>query len=74
MFKSKNHVASLLSFNILGAFDSVVPKRLVDILRRKGFPIWLLSFIASFSTSRSTIVLLPSGEELELRDIGHGLP
>ena len=74
VFKSKNHVASLLSFDISGAFDSVVPERLVDILRRKGFPIWLLSFIASFSTSRSTTVLLPSGEESELRDIGHGLP
>jgi retron-type reverse transcriptase len=72
--KSKSYVATLLSFDISGAFDSVVPERLIDILRRKGFPLWLLSFIASFSTSRSTTVLLPSGEESELRDIGNGLP
>ena len=72
--KSKSHVATLLSFDISGAFDSVVPERLVDILRRKGFPLWLLSFIASFSACRSTTIILPSGEESELRDIGHGLP
>ena len=74
VFKARNYVATLLSFDISGVFDSVVPERLVDILRRKGFPIWLLSFITSFSTSRSTTILLPSGEESELRDIGHGLP
>ena len=32
-----------------------------------------MSFIASFSTSRSTTVLLPSREELKLRVIGNGL-
>lgn len=72
--KSKAYGATLLSFDISGAFDSVVPERLIDILRRKGFPLWLLSFLASFSTSRSTSILLPSGEESELRSIGHGLP
>jgi len=38
-FKSRNYVATLLSFDISGVFDSVVLERLIDVLRRKGFPI-----------------------------------
>ena len=33
-FKSRNYVATLLSFNILGAFDLVVLKKLIDMLQR----------------------------------------
>ena len=38
VWQSKRHVASLLSLNIAGAFDTVDPTRLTDILRRKGVP------------------------------------
>ena len=39
-----------------------------------GYPSWLLSFIASFGTSRKTTLLLPSGYESAPRPIGDGLP
>ena len=37
-WESKKHVATLLSLDISGAFDTVHPIRLLDILRKKGLP------------------------------------
>ena len=31
-FKSRNYIATLLSFDILGAFDLVVLEKLIDVL------------------------------------------
>jgi Reverse transcriptase (RNA-dependent DNA polymerase) len=73
VWESKRHVASVLSFDISGAFDSVVPARLVDILRKKGFPFWILRFIASFTSDRETTLALPGGES-EVFQIGGGVP
>jgi Reverse transcriptase (RNA-dependent DNA polymerase)/Endonuclease-reverse transcriptase len=72
--KSKAHIPTLLSLDISGAFDSVVPERLIDVLRKMGFPIFILSLVTTFIVSRSTTLLLPSGEESSLLHIGNGLP
>ena len=38
IWKLKNHVATLLSLDIVGAFNTVNPTRLLDILWKKGLP------------------------------------
>jgi hypothetical protein len=38
IWRSKRHVATLLSVDISGAFDIVNPIRLLDILRKKQLP------------------------------------
>ena len=41
-------VVSMLSLDLAGAFDNVSHERLLAILRRKGFPAWLVKSIACF--------------------------
>jgi hypothetical protein len=47
-------VVSMLSLDLSGAFDNVDHRRLIYILKSKGFPEWMLSFIQSFLTARRT--------------------
>jgi Reverse transcriptase (RNA-dependent DNA polymerase) len=47
-------VASLLSIDMSGAFDHVVKRKLISILRRKGIPRPLIGWIDSFMTDRTT--------------------
>jgi hypothetical protein len=47
-------VVSMLSLNLAGAFDNISHERLLHILRQKGFPEWLTSFVKSFLTERRT--------------------
>ena len=42
VWTSNKHVASLLSLDISGAFDTVNPIRMLDTLRKKGLPGWLV--------------------------------
>ena len=42
VWESGKFVASLLSLDISGAFDTVNPPRLLDTLRKKGFPGWVV--------------------------------
>ena len=39
---SKQHVATLLLVDISGAFDTVNPTRLLDTLRKKRLPHWIV--------------------------------
>ena len=55
-------VASLLSLDISGAYDRVLPKILQQILERKGIPLWLSSWILFFCTSRSTTLVFDDSE------------
>ena len=55
-------VASLLSLDISGAYDRVLPKILQQILERKGIPLWLSSWILSFCTSCSTTLVFDDSE------------
>ena len=66
-------VASLLSLDISGAYDRVVPKILQQILERKGIPLWLSSWILSFCTSCSTTLVFDDSESSAIR-IHCGVP
>ena len=48
----KDMVASMLSMDISGAFDTVDPTRLLNVMRSKGVPIWLVRFAGAFMTDR----------------------
>jgi hypothetical protein len=62
IWKSKNHVASLLSLNIVGAFDTVNPTRLLDILWKKGLPGWIVRWVRAFITGRTTTLVVQGVE------------
>jgi hypothetical protein len=58
IWSSKRHVATLLSIDILGAFDIVNPLRLLDILRKKRLPYWIIQWVQEFITSRNTTLVI----------------
>lgn len=49
-----NKMVSLLALDNSGAFDGVNHIRLLDVLQRKGLPFWLVRWVKSFLTDRST--------------------
>ena len=57
-WKTKNQIASVLSLDIAGAFDTVNHIRLLDNLRKKGVPLWFVRLVRSFLTDRSTTLLV----------------
>ncbi|EED12688.1 hypothetical protein TSTA_052120 [Talaromyces stipitatus ATCC 10500] len=65
--------ASLLTLDVKGAFDSVLPGRLIRRLREQGWPTNLVLWIASFATGRSVQIQL-DGEIGPSTDITCGLP
>jgi retron-type reverse transcriptase len=54
IWTSKKHIATLLSIDILGAFDTINHIRLLDILRKKGLPTWIILWVQAFLKNRST--------------------
>jgi hypothetical protein len=73
VWESKDHLASVLSLDISGAFDRVNHVRLLDNLRRKGVPLWFVRTVRSFLTDRST-TLLVDGVETASRPLPAGVP
>ncbi|EED20817.1 reverse transcriptase, putative [Talaromyces stipitatus ATCC 10500] len=65
--------ASLLTLDVKGAFDAVLPGRLIRRLREQGWPTNLVLWIASFATGRSVQIRL-DGEIGPSTDIACGLP
>ena len=55
---SKKHTASMLSLDVSGAFDTVNHRRLLDNLRLKAIPGWLIRWIRAFLNKRSTTLLI----------------
>ena len=55
-------VASLLSLDISGAYDRVLPEILKKILERKGIPSWFVNWIFSFTTQRKTSLVFDDSE------------
>ena len=49
----------MLSLDLGGAFDNVSQERLLHIMRKMGFPTWLVSWIANFMASRRTRIAYP---------------
>ncbi len=52
-------VASLLSLDMTGTFDRVVPVQLLHNLRKRCISQWLVKFISSFLSKRSTSLCFP---------------
>jgi hypothetical protein len=73
VWKSKKHVATMLSLDIAGAFDTINPARLLDILRKKGFPGWVVRWVREFITARTTTLVI-QGVESELFEVEAGVP
>ena len=55
-------VASLLSLDISGAYDRVLPEVLRKILIKRIIPKWFVSWIFSFTTSRTTSLVFDDSE------------
>ena len=73
VWTSQKHMASLLSLDISGAFDIVNPTRLLDTLRRKRIPGWLVRWVQAFMTDRTT-TLVVEGQESEAFPVEAGVP
>lgn len=58
VWSSKKHVASVLSLDISGAFDTVNHVRLLDNLREKQVPIWFVRTVRSFLSERTTTIVV----------------
>ena len=63
----------MLSLDLAGAFDNVPHERLLAILRKKGFPEWLTSVIASFLQGRRTRIAY-TGHESDWIETKAGIP
>jgi hypothetical protein len=50
VWHEKDHVASVLSLDIAGAFDTVNHARLLDNLQAKRVPLWVVQLVQSFLT------------------------
>ncbi|KAI9034748.1 RNA-directed DNA polymerase [Aspergillus affinis] len=70
---NQGKVASLFTLDIKGAFDGVLPGKLVYRLRTQGWPDNLIRWVASFITGRTVQIRL-DGELGPLIDILCGLP
>jgi len=66
VWEAKDQVASVLSLDIVGAFDTVNHLRLLDNLRKKQIPQWFVQLVRSFLTDRKT-TLVVDGIESEAR-------
>jgi hypothetical protein len=69
---SGQFVASLLSLDISGAFDTVNSTRLLDILRNKGFLGWVVRWVRAFMTDRETTLVI-QGVETEAFPVPTGV-
>lgn len=70
---SKGLKASLLTMDVKGAFDAVLPGRLIRRLREQGWPDYLVRWIQSFATQRTVKIRL-DGEIGPQTNIYCGLP
>jgi hypothetical protein len=70
---NKGLIATLLTLDVKGAFDTVLPGRLVHRLREQGWPDNLTRWVASFATGRLVQIKL-DGEIGPITSIRCGLP
>lgn len=71
--KKKRHKATLLSLDISGAFDHVDREKLLEVLAEKGVPSWIILFVHSFLSDRSTVLKLPGHTSRYFR-VNTGIP
>ena len=73
VWQAKDQVATVLSLDIAGAFDTVNHIRLLDNLRKKQVPQWFVRLVQSFLTDRKTTLII-DGIETEARQLRAGVP
>jgi hypothetical protein len=66
-------VASMLSLDISGAFDNVSHERLIHNIRDVRLPQWVVEYIRSFLTNRTTALMLGTYEN-RVRPTTSGIP
>jgi ribonuclease HI len=71
--RSRSHVAGMVTVDIKGAFDGVLPGRLLQRLREQGWPPQVLGWAQSFLSGRSARMTL-DGETSQAFPIQAGLP
>lgn len=57
-WKAKKAVVTVLGLDLAGAFNNVSPQRLLWILRKMGYPEWIVLMVQSFLTDRRTRIVL----------------
>jgi retron-type reverse transcriptase len=62
VWNARNQVASVLSLDIAGAFDTVNHLRLLDNLWKKKVPLWFVRTVRSFLTGRTTTLVVDNEE------------
>ena len=67
------NIASMLSLDISGAFDTVNATRLLDVLRQRHIPMWIVRWVKAFMTDRKT-TLVVQGEESANLQVNAGVP
>ncbi|KAI0992026.1 hypothetical protein K3495_g16160, partial [Podosphaera aphanis] len=70
---SEGRSASMLTLDVKGAFDAVLPGRLVRRMREQGWPDCLVRWVGSFATDRSVHIKL-DGETGPPQQVDCGLP
>ncbi len=58
-WRNKDGVAMLLSLNMTGAFDRVVPAQLLHNMRERKIPDWIVKWVGSFISNRMMTLCLP---------------
>jgi hypothetical protein len=58
-WQNKDGVATLLLLDMTGAFDRVVPARLLHYMRERKIPEWIVKWVGSFISNRTTTLCLP---------------
>ena len=69
----KRNVATLLSLDISDVFDTVIHRKLVEILTRSRFPQWICMWVQSFLSKREA-TLLVNGKESDPFQVRAGVP
>src|SRR5436190_11032377 len=72
IWRDRDHVASLLSLDITGAYDRVVCDKMVHVLQAKGIPEQLAEWVRVFMTDRTSTLVL-SGTKIKEKPIFAGV-
>jgi hypothetical protein len=72
-WQNKDGVATLLSLDMTGAFDRVVPARLLHNMRERIIPEWIVKWVGSFISNRTTTLCLP-GNNTDAFPMHTGIP
>ncbi len=66
-------MAALLLLNMTGAFDRVVPARLLQNMRERNIPEWIVKWVGSFISNRTMTLCMP-GHNTDAFSMHMGIP